>query len=182
MLVIVVTAEVGAFSRVISCSLPWRPPSWGSFSLSIDDAVTLSRGFASCGGVVHDEEGTVWVAWAIAAEGEFSVEVAELLALRVGLQWADSLGYIMSVSETDSVCVCNWVNSPSSIFLFRPIIIEIVSLLAAVGGGSCRTISRNANGVANTLAKFVTSSIGVNVWTDTYSKFISAPVTVDLVR
>ncbi|KAM6553203.1 hypothetical protein CsatB_013965 [Cannabis sativa] len=158
----------------------WCSPGVGDFVLNVDAAVTPGRGFAGFGGVIRGDGGVVWASWAVGAVGDFQVAVAELLALRVGLLWASRLGFSVVRVESDSSVVCSWVNSPDNILMFKPIVEEIISLLAAAGGGSCCAISRDANGVAHALAKSVTSSVGVNVWTDACPRFLSAPVTADL--
>ncbi|KAM6553636.1 hypothetical protein CsatB_014398 [Cannabis sativa] len=159
----------------------WCSPGVGDFVLNVDAAVTPGRGFAGFGGVIRGGDGVVWASWAVGAVGDYQVAVAELLALRAGLVWANRLGFSVVRVESDSSVVCSWINSPDSILMFKPIVEEIISLLAAVGGGSCCAISRNANGVAHALAKSVTSSVGVNVWTDACPRFLSVPVTDDLI-
>uniref|UniRef100_A0A803QDA9 RNase H type-1 domain-containing protein n=1 Tax=Cannabis sativa TaxID=3483 RepID=A0A803QDA9_CANSA len=159
----------------------WCSPGVGEFVLSVDAAVTPGRGFAGFGGVIRGGEGVVWASWAVGAVGDFQVAVAELLALRVGLLWANRLGFSLVRVETYSTVVSSWINYPDNILMFKPIVEEIISLLAAVDGGSCCAISRDANGVAHALAKSVTSSIGVHLWTDAYPKFISAPIRADLI-
>uniref|UniRef100_A0A803Q549 RNase H type-1 domain-containing protein n=1 Tax=Cannabis sativa TaxID=3483 RepID=A0A803Q549_CANSA len=133
----------GVESGVRHGSRGWVPPLHGSFSLFIDAAVTLGRGFVGCGGVIRDGARVIWATCAV------------------------------GVVEIDSLCVCNWV---------RPIVEEIVSLLAAVSGGSCQAISHAANSVAHALAKSITYALRVRTWTDASPKFISVPITVDLVR
>ncbi|KAM6589756.1 hypothetical protein CsatA_012361 [Cannabis sativa] len=159
----------------------WWPPGMGEFVLSVDAAVTPGRGFAGFGGVVRDGEGVVWAAWAGGTVGDFQVAVAELLALREGLKRVVRLGFSLARVETDSSVVCSWINFPDNILLFKPIVEEIISLLAAVGGGSCCAISRDANGVAHALAKSVTSFNGGHLWADACPRFISDPVTADLI-
>ncbi|XP_060961202.1 uncharacterized protein LOC133031689 [Cannabis sativa] len=159
----------------------WCVPGVGEFVLSVDAAVTPGRGFAGFGGVIRGADGVVWASWAVGAVGDLQVAVAELLALRVGLVWAKSLGFSLVRVESDSTVVTSWVNFPDNILMFKPIVEEIISLLAAVGGGSCCAISRDANGVAHALAKSVTSPIGVHLWTDACPRFITAPVTADLI-
>ncbi|KAM6596535.1 hypothetical protein CsatA_007059 [Cannabis sativa] len=158
----------------------WWPPGEGEFVLSVDAAVTPGRGFAGLGGVIRGHAGEVWAAWAVGAVGDFQVAVAELLAVRMGLLRATRLGFALVRVETDSSVVSSWINCLDNILMYKPIVDEILSLLAAAGGGSCYAISRDANGVAHALAKSVTSSIGVQVWTDACPRFISAPVTADL--
>uniref|UniRef100_A0A803P9I4 Reverse transcriptase n=1 Tax=Cannabis sativa TaxID=3483 RepID=A0A803P9I4_CANSA len=114
-------------------------------------------------------------------DGFSGVVVVELLALHTSLIWAARLGYNLVRVETDSSVVSSWINCPTAIIMFKPIIEEIHSILAAVGGGSCRAILRVANGVAHALAKSVNRSVGVQLWTDGCPRFISAPVTADFI-
>uniref|UniRef100_A0A803QPG6 RNase H type-1 domain-containing protein n=1 Tax=Cannabis sativa TaxID=3483 RepID=A0A803QPG6_CANSA len=150
-------------SFVASFSSRWVPPEPSILVLSIDAAVTPVRGFAGFGGVVRDVEGVVWMAWSIGCAGEFQVVMAELLAVRISLLWASNLGFKVGRMETDASTICNWINNPNSNVEFKLVTEEIISLLAAVGDGSCCAISRVANGVAHTLAKNVTSLLGVHV-------------------
>uniref|UniRef100_A0A803QFX1 Reverse transcriptase zinc-binding domain-containing protein n=1 Tax=Cannabis sativa TaxID=3483 RepID=A0A803QFX1_CANSA len=163
------------------CPTRWCPPEMGEFVLSVDAAVTSGRGFARFGGVIRGGKGVVWAAWAEGGVGDYQVVVAELLAVRTGLLWAARLGYNLVRVETDSSVVSSWINCPSSIIMFKPIVEEIHSLLAVVGGSFCCAILRVANGVAHALAKSVTSSVGVQLWTDACPRFISTPVTTDFI-
>uniref|UniRef100_A0A803NXV2 Reverse transcriptase domain-containing protein n=1 Tax=Cannabis sativa TaxID=3483 RepID=A0A803NXV2_CANSA len=157
----------------------WWPPGWGV--CVIWWMLSPWERFYGLGGVIRGHAGEVWAAWAVGVVGDFQVAVAELLAVRMGLLWTTRLGFAVVRVETDSSVVSSWINCLDNILMYKPIIDEILSLLAAAGGGSCYAISRDANGVAHALAKSVTSSIGVQVWTDACPRFISAPVTVDLI-
>ncbi|KAF4399955.1 hypothetical protein G4B88_021169 [Cannabis sativa] len=54
----------------------------------------------------------IWASWVVGVEGGFSVAAAKLLKVKMGLQWALSLGFSLSRVECDSKVVASWVNNP----------------------------------------------------------------------
>uniref|UniRef100_A0A803PIX1 Uncharacterized protein n=1 Tax=Cannabis sativa TaxID=3483 RepID=A0A803PIX1_CANSA len=64
----------------------WVKSAVGEFSLSIDASVVVGREFMGLGGVIRDGNGVVWASWVIGMPGKFSIDVAELLEVRLGLQ------------------------------------------------------------------------------------------------
>uniref|UniRef100_A0A803PUS7 Reverse transcriptase domain-containing protein n=1 Tax=Cannabis sativa TaxID=3483 RepID=A0A803PUS7_CANSA len=88
----------------------WMPPPPDSFALMADASVVLGRGFVELGGAMRDATSVVWLAWSSCVLGEFSVNVAKLLAIRLAvvsggssratLQFANSVAYTLTTFVT----------------------------------------------------------------------------------
>uniref|UniRef100_A0A803NPV3 RNase H type-1 domain-containing protein n=1 Tax=Cannabis sativa TaxID=3483 RepID=A0A803NPV3_CANSA len=73
----------------------WMPPLPESFALTTDAQMVLGRGFVGLVGVIRDAAGAVWLVWSSSVLGDFSVNVAEPLAIRLGLTLAHQLDFII---------------------------------------------------------------------------------------
>ncbi|TXG57233.1 hypothetical protein EZV62_018546 [Acer yangbiense] len=98
-------------------------------------------------------------------EGTFSVESAELFALREGLVLANQLGFKVSWVEVDAINVAAGVNLFKSLDGIAGFVFDDVQVLCKEAGISkCHVISRKGNGLAHNLASLAVSSRRKQLW------------------
>ena len=86
--------------------------------------------------------------------GCFWVEVAEMVAIRDGLQLAPNWRIKVAEVESDALQVVKNLNSLAYLSYSGLICLDIKSLFRQVNCGSCRFIPYEGNKVAHTLASF----------------------------
>lgn len=91
---------------------PWLPPPVGRSKLNVDAVAIPGVPSVAVGAVVRNHSGVVIAALSRRLEGGFSAAVAELLAIREGLQLAAFQGIIIEVVESDARTVVSLLNKP----------------------------------------------------------------------
>ncbi|KAK4854714.1 hypothetical protein QYF36_000379 [Acer negundo] len=145
----------------------WLAPPVGCLKLNSDASVRCGRKSIGVGAVIRDSSGRVVAAISKSLLGNFSVEMAELLALREGLILAKRFNLIISSAEVDAVSVASLLNSEESYLgdaLF--LISDIKALCIEVGGCHCLAIPSSANSLAHALVTLAFSSCEEPLWWD----------------
>ncbi|KAJ1411225.1 Ribonuclease H domain [Sesbania bispinosa] len=132
----------------------WKAPPYGSIKLNVDGSF-LRESRAISSGVVLRDAGGHWVHGFACKEGFGSIVEAELLAVRRGLEMAWNIGIVELICEVDSLEAINIIGSASSVLntALRPILADIRSILSRPMNVQFTHILREANGVADCLAK-----------------------------
>ncbi|PON69123.1 Ribonuclease H-like domain containing protein [Parasponia andersonii] len=103
--------------------------------MNSDAFVRKGTDFIGVGVVFRDHIGTVLAACSKRIPGCFSVDIAELLAIRGGLLLAKDCGMKVSIVESDSQNSC--LNSSDPLELDEFIFLDVKSLLHLTNCGSC---------------------------------------------
>ncbi|KAL5758851.1 hypothetical protein ACOSP7_021462 [Xanthoceras sorbifolium] len=118
----------------------------------------FNKGVVGLGIIIRDHSGSVLAASAQRLAADFSVMVAEALAVLKGLQCALASSLAPALLETDSLAIVTAVKNPC-VYLseVRLVIADIVDLLGACPGSTVQFVHRSTNSVAHTLSIFTLS-------------------------
>ncbi|KAL2926792.1 hypothetical protein RDABS01_028382 [Bienertia sinuspersici] len=94
--------QVHMASNRIAFPRSWIPPTMGVYKVNTD-AANLDMQGIGIGAITRDHTGDVVVAMCKKEEGDYSVEVKEAIALRLGLQITLEVGFTKLVIETDNL-------------------------------------------------------------------------------
>lgn len=112
----------------------------------------MGVGFVGLSGVIRDSMVCVLAAWELRSAANWT-EVAELMAIKMGLQLAVGQNFQVHVIECDASNIVRQIfNGVFLLFPLTLVITEVKHLLCPVGGGSCWCISHDVNEVAHSLA------------------------------
>ncbi|CAN0856148.1 Putative ribonuclease H protein At1g65750 [Linum grandiflorum] len=130
----------------------WAPPASGWVKMNTDGSVTTNPHSAAVGVVVRGENGG-WIGGFCSWIGTQEILHTELRALRDGLSWVRLMGYRRVVVETDSLLAVQLLHSQDT--ASHPLEALIKDILQIVAEGWCEVkhIRREANFVADRLAK-----------------------------
>ncbi|CAL0327373.1 unnamed protein product [Lupinus luteus] len=132
----------------------WFPPDVGWCKLNTDGSFSAQRKIAACGGVVRDHNGNFLFAFSKHL-GNCTVMQAELWGILYGLKLVQQRGFRKTSTETDSSSSVQLISSgcPQTHPYFS-LVADIQSLILAMDQVLCTHIFREANSVADELAKF----------------------------
>ncbi|KAF7824601.1 putative ribonuclease H-like domain-containing protein [Senna tora] len=131
----------------------WRPPEANMFKVNVDGSCWENDMSIRCGGVIRDAE-KKWVMGFAKNLGKGNVLLADLWGIRMGLQIAWNNGLSTITIESDSLAAIKMIkgNTYESHPLYA-ITEDIKRMLISNGSVNLVHISRNANKVADTMAK-----------------------------
>ena len=109
------------------------------------------------GGVIRNDKGVVLGAMAMKLSGKYDPYIAECMAIRQGLWFANEAGLLIDIVESDSLNAVNAIKRRDEFSLESQIIDDFVFMLSISIGGTCCYVSRNGNKATHTLACFVLS-------------------------
>lgn len=136
----------------VICS--WLPPPCNVIELNIDGSVSSETGLASFGCVFRDHTGNFLQA-AGGIIGWASINTAELLALKTGLQLALQMGWTSPSARTDSLYVFQCRNRIQEIsWRHRRILTQLRQTRQALQSIDICFVYRECNSVADLLAKY----------------------------
>ncbi|XP_071909820.1 uncharacterized protein [Coffea arabica] len=87
----------------------WQPPARNLLKINVDAAWSEEK--AGIGIIVRNENGEIMAAMAEGIGKMLSIELAELVAVSIGLQWAKEVGIGAFILESDLVNVVQRLNS-----------------------------------------------------------------------
>ncbi|GLT77990.1 hypothetical protein SLA2020_495420, partial [Shorea laevis] len=131
----------------------WNPPRYGWAKLNSDGSHFRQSGRTGAGGVIRDNNGD-WVIGYAKNLGFGSNNDAEFWGIKLGLELALRLGFRKLEIEADSLLAINAINgvfTPNA--THKPLITCCRSLIPRFDEVMLTHIYREANGVADTLAK-----------------------------
>ena len=139
---------------LIPQSINWQTPPYPFLKLNTDGSALDNPGLAGAGGVLRDHQGQ-WIAGFSMHVGIATNNIAELEAVRQGLEMAWNMGVKRLHLELDSKVVLDWLTSsnlnyPTNIL---PLICDCRNLLEREWEVHMHHEFREANGCADALAK-----------------------------
>lgn len=133
---------------------PWSPPDINCLRLDVDAGADLQLNKFSAGVVVRNHYGKVVGALACPVGKQYSVTCAELLALRMSMDFCLKLGLRNVSIFSDSLEAVNMVINPHHVLGPTAVLAaEINSMLELHHFSSIHHMRRSANGVAHALAR-----------------------------
>ncbi|KAJ1398028.1 Ribonuclease H-like superfamily [Sesbania bispinosa] len=137
----------------------WAPPASGQWNLNVDGCLDIQSQCTSSGGILRDALGT-WICGYSSREAAGTIFEAELLAVWRGLLLAWDKGCSSLICESDCAEVVRLILLPTlpESVPCRDILVEIRTLLKRRWDVQVKFIFREANCVADALAKLGRSS------------------------
>ncbi|KAF7817750.1 hypothetical protein G2W53_023205 [Senna tora] len=131
----------------------WRPPDANMVKVNVDGSCWENDMSISCGGVIRDAESR-WIVGFAKNLSKGNVLLAELWGIRLGIQTATDNGLFYITLESDSLVAINMIkgNTSNSHPLY-PMVVVIRRMLESLEEVSLVHVSRNANKVADAMAK-----------------------------
>ncbi|KAE8797985.1 Alanyl-tRNA synthetase [Hordeum vulgare] len=127
----------------------WRPPELDQVKINTDAAVRFLEEKSGAGGVARSQTALMG-AWCKPHLGVTDPMIAEALALRDGVIFANLRGYANVITDTDSLeIVILWNNRHNSRSVVAPVIYEIEELADSFHSFVIQHVSRSANGPAH---------------------------------
>ena len=136
----------------------WEKPLEGWMKLNSYGSTLGNPGRAGGGGIIWNHEGD-WIRGHARALGNTNNIVAELWALRDGLNLARELGLNNLIIELDALSVVILMNNDSENLLMKPLLTDCKNLLKAIPNKRVIHTYRKANQCANALAKLGANSL-----------------------
>ena len=109
----------------------WEKPPLGWMKLNNDGSALGNPGKAGGGGLIRDHQGN-WVRGFARAYDNTSSSIAELWALRDGLEIAKDLGLNNLIVEMDALSIVLLMNNTKANILMEPLLFDCRKLLAAI--------------------------------------------------
>ncbi|PON45713.1 Ribonuclease H-like domain containing protein [Parasponia andersonii] len=157
-----------------------KSPKDVSLVVAFTESYSTEGRFTGLGVVFRDHTGSVIAALSKKPEGCFSVEVAELLVICKGLQFAARSGLHVDYVESDVLCIIQGLQSTFPLTTNAFIFNDVKSLLVFIKCGFCHFTPRSVNKVARLLADLVLHSPSDMGWVDFLPLSISSIVLNDL--
>ena len=124
----------------------------GWTTLNIDGSTVGNPGKASCGGLLHNSEGS-WLKGFARGVGCTTSCVAELWALRDGLNLASSLGIESLIIQLNALAIVHLLNNSVANLALEPLLSDCRNLLRTFPRTRIEHVYREANQCADTLTK-----------------------------
>lgn len=166
-----------SFSRRSSPGGPrtWVPPAAGSFKLNVDAAVRIGEGVAVAG-VLRDGAGTVCWCFAETMVGGLTVDVAEAVAVRRGLEVARQQQVDNFCVESDSQTVVATINRHIADRSYLGCVVQdIWDLRRGFNNVTFNWLRRSGNYLAHNLASF-----GCNCSANFFSTHLPDGIAIDV--
>ena len=136
----------------------WEKPLEGWMKLNLDGSALGNLGRAGGGGIIRDHEGD-WIRGYARALGNTNSIVAELRALRDGLNLARDLRLNNLIIELDALCVVILMNNDSENLLMKPLLTDCKNLWKAISNKQVIYTYHEANQCTDALAKLGANSL-----------------------
>lgn len=81
------------------------------FEMNTDATIRKEEGMMSLGAIIRKEEGEIYLTFLKVIHCAYEVDVAEAMAIREGLRIAFKTGFTTLIVETDSMRLCNMLQS-----------------------------------------------------------------------
>ena len=124
----------------------------GWTTLNIDGSTVGNPGKAGCGRLLHNSEGS-WLKGFARGVGCTTSCVAELWALRDGLNLASSLGIESLIIQLNSLAIVHLLNNSVANLALEPLLSDCRNLLRTFPRTRIEHVYREANQCADALAK-----------------------------
>nr|XP_010314573.1 uncharacterized protein LOC104645185 [Solanum lycopersicum] len=145
----------------------WKRPPEHWIKLNTDGSAVINTGKIGAGGILKNREGKMVMAYSVFL-GEGSNNQAETKAAQLGLSWALELGYKNIQMELDSQLVVQWITKKTAPqWTVANQVEEIQQLISQTQYFSCSHIFREANSVADSLAKHSNNTTTPQVYFNT---------------
>uniref|UniRef100_A0A803NWY3 RNase H type-1 domain-containing protein n=1 Tax=Cannabis sativa TaxID=3483 RepID=A0A803NWY3_CANSA len=159
----------------------WEPPKPGVYCLNNDTSVPKNGINGGLGALIRNHLGEVVAAEIQLQQGTYSVEVAEVLALRMGIQLAIKMAAYPYIIQTDCLRVVNYLNRISQATTdWSALLDDIRETPEFVHCLAVQHISRDCNRSAHSLAKEALVSNCNKLWEGCFPFCASASLTADL--
>ncbi|XP_060968323.1 uncharacterized protein LOC115710989 [Cannabis sativa] len=161
-------------------SAPWQPPPMGTLKLNIDAAFDKTSSKIGVGAVIRNYVGQVIAALSMPIVGNFASNEMEAKAMFHGINWVLQQQLSISIVETDALVVSNALKSPAAgILAFSDLIMDISYLLSFFPNTIVTHVKRNANSVADSLAKFALGLDEICSWWENFPPSIYSVIVND---
>ncbi|PON77083.1 hypothetical protein PanWU01x14_030920 [Parasponia andersonii] len=152
-------------SRAPRRSVSWEAPPPFMINMNSDAGVPPGEEYIGVGIILHDHSGSVLAAFAKRLVGCFSVETAELLAMREELLFASRIGLSISILEYDALRVIHGLQETHPLAPNALIFSDIKALITSVNCGTCHFVPRSGNKVTHFSARLAFHSPSDLCWT-----------------
>ncbi|CAH9124076.1 unnamed protein product [Cuscuta epithymum] len=130
----------------------WQQPPVGCVKINVDAAIDLKRGCCGLAMVGRETNGNFLAARRNAYAVTWEPKVAEAMAVREAIIWAQKQGWRRVEIETDAQLVSTGVIAEPGASYFDLLVDDIRQMLALEANFSVKHVSRSANRVAHALA------------------------------
>uniref|UniRef100_A0A803QNS7 Reverse transcriptase domain-containing protein n=1 Tax=Cannabis sativa TaxID=3483 RepID=A0A803QNS7_CANSA len=159
----------------------WEPPKPGVYCLNSDASVPKNGVNGGLGALIRNHLGEVVAVEIQQQQGTYSVEVAEVLALRMGIHLAIKMAAYPYIIQIDCLRVVNYLNSISQAKTdWTALLDDIRETPEFVHCLAVQHISRDCNRSAHSLAKEALVSDCNKLWEGCYPFCASASLIADL--
>ena len=154
-----------AVHSTVMRSATWTAPPENCFKLNFDAAIFKDINASSFGVVIHNELGEVMAALAVKGPPIHDSEEVEVLACRKVLEFAVDSGFAELILEGDSVTVMQTLEaSRSNMSRLGHLYGDVQCLRSGLRAMYVSCVSRSANSVAHSLARFAKGVEDEIVW------------------
>lgn len=151
----------------------WKKPEVGVVKINVDASFLADNFSGSCGVIARNDQGQFLGATTQLIPHVSTIEEAEMIAIRCGLNLATNLGCTKLVIESDSTSALEAISDPYAYMgTAVPIIAECSLMSMEFAHISFYHCSREANSVADALAKHCISMRKSEVWETNIPDFI----------
>ncbi|KAE8794557.1 Casein kinase I-2-like protein [Hordeum vulgare] len=157
----------------------WRPPKSGEIKINTDVAVAYGEGKSGTGGVTRSSTALLG-AWCKPHPGVTDSMITEALIVRDGVIFANLIGFLHVLLETDNMEVVNlWNTRLNSRSVVAPILLEIDELCASFHSSVIQHVSRSANGSAHLCARSAFAVTATESWLTKTPSFLIRSLLAD---
>ena len=157
----------------------WRTPGVGWIKINTDGAINNEARCAGGGGIARSHLSFMG-AWSKPFPGVTDPLVAEALALREGVIFAQLRGFSHVLMEVDCLEVVNlWLSRDSSRSIVAPILLDIGEKSSSFISFSVRYVPREANFLADSCAKRACSLLVSDCWLESCPPFLLSGLRAD---
>jgi ribonuclease HI len=157
----------------------WRPPDDDIIKINIDGGLSLEARQGGAGGIARSHSAYLG-AWSKPLLGISDPFIAEAMALREGVVFAQLRGFQKVVMETDCLEIVDlWNSRHSSRAAVTPILQDIGELESNFILFSIQHVSRSSNQPAHLCAKRACTLIRTDSWVDHIPDFLVVSIQAD---
>jgi hypothetical protein len=157
----------------------WRPPDGNAIKINTDGGLATEVRKGGGGGVARSASSFV-AAWCKPYEDITNPLIAEVLALRDGVIFAQLRGYSDVVMEIDCLEIVNlWNSRRDCLSVVAPVLHEIGELVPSFNSFVIQHIPRSANLPAHLCAKLACNLLVTDSWIDCIPDFLVISLLAD---
>jgi hypothetical protein len=154
----------------------WRPPDDGWIKINTDAGISFDAMRGGAGGVVRSPSGFIG-AWSKPLPGVTDPLIAEAMALREGVVFAQLRGFSRVVFEVDCLEVVHlWDSRAVSRSVVAPILLDIEGLALNFISFVIQHVNRTANTSAHLCAKQACTQDDTDCWMDLVPSFLTISI------